>query len=398
MKYKKNIIAFIFLCSITNLHELSAVLTVSQYKPESFFQKPYFDQNYFTKISCIFSGGFAEQAYTNDGTKVPYLQQFGSENLLKKFIDVSLPTNNLESFGQGKLTGQFHVREIIISAYKNMTHGFFIEAATAIQDLMVNKISIDYVEKQDNLNQEQIDYLHILQQKIPVSINRSGMFTSAFYAGYTKTYSEFNHLDFIDFTIKAGFTSPQAMSDNNNSIVQLPFNENMNFGYPMIAVASFGFLDWLTVGSNCSITPWQNATKIVPLNNNVSGNNLLVSQSGLATIGRYPLLTASVYVEFDHIYQGFSGTLAYCYTKNFAYTITPIDQTQFSKNIVNQSPLFNAWSLGSLYIQFDIDWACQSKPSAPVITIFCNIPVAGQLCPKTNIFAGSCSVQLSYIF
>ena len=46
----------------------------------------------------------------------------------------------------------------------------------------------------------------------------------------------------------------------------------------------------------------------------------------------------------------------------------------------------------------DVDFAYETKASAPIITVFCNIPISGQLCPKTNIFGGSCSLQLSYIF
>jgi hypothetical protein len=371
MKYKKNlIVAFIFACLTILNHNVSAVLTVSQYKPDSFFQKPYFIQDNFTNISVIFSGGFASQAYNNNGEKVPYLQQFGPENLLKKFTDPSLANNDIDSFGQGQLTGEFHVREMILSCYKNIMHGFFIEGATAIQDLFINTISVDFVKTSMPLTEEQINYLQDLQHQLPLSIGRSGMFTTAFYAGFNQTFSDFTHLDFIYLTIKMGFTSPQAMSNNNASILQLPFNGNMNFGYPVIATASIGILDWMTIGCNGSVIPWQSTTKTIAMNNTLSSNNLLLSQSGVATIQRGPLLTASMY----------------------------LDQTQFPKALVNQSALLDTWSVGSFYMQFDIDFACESAPSAPIFTVFCNIPVAGQLCPKTTIFGSSCSLQLSYIF
>lgn len=399
MKCKKNLIsAFIFLCSTTMHHNISAVLTVSQYKPDSFFQKPYFSQDDFANISFIFSGGFASQAYTNQGEKVPYLQQFGSEDLLKKFTNPLLPSDDTDSFGQGQLTGEFHVQEIIVSCYKNMNHGCFIEAATAIQALQVNTISIEFVPTDTSLTPEQISYLQDLQTKIPKSIDQSGMFTTAFYAGYSTTYSDFTHLDFIDITVKTGFMAPQVMRTNNDTILQLPFNGNINFGYPIIVASSLGILDWMTIGCNGSIIPWQTTTKTIPMNNSSSDNNLLITQSGLATIERKPLFTASIYLEADHFHHGLSGTIAYCYTKNNAYTITPINQTLFPQTFVNNSALTDPWSLGSFYLQFDVDFACESTPSAPIITFFCNIPVTGQLCPKTSVFGGSCSLQLSYIF
>lgn len=399
MKYKKNLaIAFIFLCSAMIHQKLPAVLTVSQYKPDSFLQKPSFSQDYFTNISCIFSGGSATQAYNNNGEKVPCLQQFGTENLLKKFTDSSISTTSVESFGQGELTGEFHVQELIVSCYKNMTHGLFIEGATTVQNLLLNSISIDFISTPIKLTDEQIDYLQSLQGKIPLSMSKSGMFTTACYAGYNKTFSNFTHLDFIDFIIKAGFTSPQVMSNNNTSLLQFPFVGNMNFGYPIVVAASLGVLDWLTIGCNGSITPWQSTTKTISMNNSRSRNNLLIPQSGIANIQRGPLITTGVYLEADHLYQGLSSTIAYCYTKNYAQKITPIDQLQFPINITNESNLLDTWSLGSFYIQFDVDFACETRASAPILTIFCNIPVAGHLCPKTNIFGGSCSLQLSYIF
>lgn len=399
MKYKKNLIyRFILFCALFISYDIAAVLTVSQYKPDSFFQKPYFIQDNFMNISSVFSGGFASQAYNESGHKVPYLQQFGSENLLKNFTDPSLPKNSLETFGQGLLTGEFHVRELILSSYKNMTKGFFIEGAVAIQNLLIDAISVQYVDTPIALTDDQITYLEALQQKLPVSIDQSGMFTTAYYVGYSKTYSEFEHLDFIDFTIKTGFMSPEVMSNHNTSILQLPFNQNLNFGYPIIAAASLGVLDWVTVGCNSSIIPWQSTKKMIAMNNSLSGNNLLIAQDGLATIQRGPLWAASIYLEMDHLYKGFSGTIAYNYTKNCAYTITPFDQVQFPKALVNQSHLLDSWSLGSFYLQFDMDFATEAQPNSPTITIFCNIPVAGQLCPKTNIFGGSCNLQISYIF
>ena len=399
MKCKKNlIIAFIFLCSTTLYHNLSAILTVSQYKPDSFFQKPYFVQDDFANISAIFSGGFASQAYNQTGQKVPYMQQFGPESFLKKFTDPSIPNNDIDSFGQGQLTGEFHVRELIISCYKNMVHGFFIEGAIAIQDLFINEISAQFIPTSIALTELQIKYLQDLQQQLPNSIGQSGMFTTAYYVGHSQTFTDFTHLDFIDFTVKIGFMSPQEMSNNNTSILQFPYNENMNFGYPIIAAASIGLLDWMTIGCNGSVVPWQTATKTIPMNNTLSNNVLLISQSGNAIIERGPLFTGSIYFQADHFYQGLSGTVAYCYTKNCAYTITPINQTQFPLSLANQSALLDPWSLGSYYMQFDIDFACQSKPNGPVLTIFCNIPVAGQLCPKTTIFGSSYSLQLSYLF
>ncbi|MBP6870341.1 hypothetical protein KBC04_05635 [Candidatus Babeliales bacterium] len=399
MKYKKKLITlFMIIASLTGFNSLYSVLTMSQYKPDSYFQKPYFTQDYFTDISCIFSGGFANSAYNNNNNKVAFLQQFGTEDLLKKFVDTTLPSNNIESFGQGLLSGNFHLREIILSSYKNIVRGFFIEGSTAIQDLSINNIDVNFVQTAVPLSQEQLIYLERLQQKLPKSMNQAGMFTTAFYAGYHATYSNFTHLDFIDFQIKTGMMSPQAMYDTNQSLVQFPFIQNINFGYPVIATATIGILDWMTIGCNGAVIPWQKAMGTIPMNNSFSQNNLLMPESGVAFLQRGPLFSTSIYFEADHIHQGYSTIIAYCYTRNCSYTITPIDTINIQKALVNESQLLNAWSLGSVYVQFDIDFACETTPSAPVLSVFCHIPVAGQLCTETNIFGGSCSLQVSYAF
>ena len=399
MKYiTKHLFAFMCIGTITLHQQLSAVLTVSQYKPDSFFQTPYFNENDYTNISAIFSGGFASQAYNQQSQKVPYLQQFGTENLLKKFVDQTLPYNDLTSFGQGLLDGNFHVREMILSCYKNMNQGFFIESAVVIQDLFINSITVQYAPSNLPLTDDQITYLQDLQQKLPISLGQSGMFTATVYAGYSKSFVDFTHIDFIDLTIKTGFMAPQAMTNNNNCFLQMPFYGNMNFGYPVIATASLGVLDWITVGCNGSIVPWQTTTKTIPLHNLTSNNTLLGMQPGLAKIARRPLFVASLYFQADHFHQGASAIIGYSYTKNFAYKINPLNSINFPDQLVNESPLTDSWSFGSLYLQFDIDFATHCKPNSPVVTIFCNIPIAGRICSKTTIFGSGCNLQISYKF
>lgn len=279
-----------------------------------------------------------------------------------------------------------------------MQRGFFIEGATSIQDLSMNSIHLDFAQVVTPATQEQIHYLEQLQQKLPQTINQAGMFTTALYAGYHKTFLDFKHLDFIDLQIKAGITSPQAMSKTNQTLLQFPWMQNINFGYPIIITTSFGLLDWITLGCNGAVIPWQSTIATVPLRNNVTQNNILIQDLQVANVERGPLLTTSIYFEADHFHQNLSTIIAYCYTKSCAYTIIPIDQINTQLALVNQLSLLESWSLGSIYLEFNIDFACESKPNAPVLSFFCNIPITGQLCPETNIFGGACNLQLSYAF
>jgi len=396
MKFKNSI--KILFCLIFSVQKTSCTLSVSQYAPDSFFQKPYFDQNNFSNISVNFSGGYATQAFNQENQKVPFLQQFGPEDFLQRFIDHSLDRNNITSLGQGQLSGNFHYRQIIIAAYKNIFHHLFIEGATVIQDLTVNSISAEFIPAETPLTNPQIVYLEKLQSTLPSTINRSGMYTTAFYIGYNKTFNNFKHLDFIDILLKTGFATPQAMLENNNSIVQFPFQGNFNFGYPVIGAVSFGLLDWMTLGINGTVEPYQPAMTNVPMNNSRSTNQILIPETSLAIINRGPLFSTAMYLEADHIISGVSGVAGYTYTKNLKTTIEPINQSKYPIIQANNSILWDSWSLGSFYFEFDVDFAHENHANAPVITFFCAIPIAGELCPKTNIFGGAYNLQLSYTF
>ena len=109
MKFK-NIIT-LFICIFITTQQALCTLSVSQYAPDSFFQKPYFSQDHFANISTIFSSGYAVNAFNKNSQKVPFLQQFGNENFLERFVDPSLPRNNLTSLGTGQLSGNFQYRQ-----------------------------------------------------------------------------------------------------------------------------------------------------------------------------------------------------------------------------------------------------------------------------------------------
>jgi len=396
MKFKSLVLLFLCFSNITQ--QIFCTLTVSQYASDSFFQKPYYSEKNFENIFTNFTTGYAKNAYNTNGDRVPFLQQFGNEDFLQRFVDPTLNPDNITSLGQGQLTGDFQYRQFILSSYKNIMRHLFIEAATSIQDITVSNITAAFIAPEESLTSDQVTYLNKLNTTIPTSINRSGMFSTAFYVGYDKTLSNFKHLDFLDILIKGGVASPEWMQDNNNSIVEFPFNNNLNFGYPVIGAIAVGVLDWLTIGLNATVEPFQPAMKQIKLNNTNSENNLLLPEESMAIINRGPLLSSSAYIEIDHIAAGVSITGGYTYTKNLAYNIQPIDQTNFPANYANQTSMFNEWSLGSLYFQFDVDFSTESAPSAPVLAIFCIIPVTGELCPETNLLSGSCNFQISYAF
>lgn len=376
--------------------ELVAILTASKYKPESLYQTPYFQENNYTSAQTIFSGGSATHAYNEQGKKVPLLEQFGTQALHASFVDSAREYNDY-LIGTGNLEGKFHVKELIISGYKNMTQGFFIETATVIQDMYIDEIGLTY-SSEITPTEEQSAYLKKLHNILPISIQQSGLYTIAFYGGYTHSFIDFNHIDFIDFMIKTGFTSPQVMTPVDQKIIQFPFYPHASFGYPIIATAAIGLLDWITLGLNGSIVPYQTGQTMIGMPTAASNNSLLHVKSGMATIHPSTLMTAAAYFQADHFHQGLSLIIGYSYNSQGKFRIQPYDQQIFSSAQVEKSACAQAWKSGSWYIQFDIDFASFSQPNRPIFSMFCTIPTYGISTIKTNIFGANFCLQISQLF
>ena len=87
--------------------QIFGTLTVSQYAPDSYFQKPYYSEKEFQTVLANFTTGYAAHAYNQDSQRVPFLQQFGSEDFLQRFVDPSLNSTSTTSLGKGQLSGDF---------------------------------------------------------------------------------------------------------------------------------------------------------------------------------------------------------------------------------------------------------------------------------------------------
>jgi hypothetical protein len=376
------------LCWILTTSTMIGMMSSTAYKADSFIVKPQFSQDYFVFAPYLFSSSYADNAFNEQGEKVSFLQQFGAQPLLQRFVDPSI--TNDDSIGKGLYSGQLHIQELNVSCIKNLTHGFFIQAGTVIQNTTIDTISINYTPSESPLSPEQINYLEQFYQLIPQKINRSGMLTSGIYTGYSTTLSNFTTIDFIDITTKLGITSPESMHEINHSNLQFPNNDNNHFGYPIIITTSLGLHDWITLGCHGSVTVWQDAMKYMPIDQN---NNFFITTQDMAMISKKPRLTSGLYCEADHIFQGFSATLAYTYNTNFTTTIRPLHQEEYPFSYTYQP-----WSMGSMYLQADFDFATEITPNAPILKILYTFPIHGKLSSKTNSLCGSCTIQMSYNF
>lgn len=371
----------------------SQSLQASQYWPNSVLFKSMPESPYLAAPNITISGAYAKDAYNADGKSVPFLQQYGSEDLLKRFVDTTLPSDSVESMGNGLISGEYHFRQLITQCSKNIMHGFFIGLEFVFQDLTVSSINVDYAPSEEQLTAEQKDYLVDLKQIIPSTINESGLFTTFVLLGWHKKFESFKHLDFLDICFDTGFAAPSSMKRNNNSILQIPFIDLPCFVYPLISILTIGFREKYVLGWYGLVMPYQPTVIQAAVNTTSSNSQLLLTDSVPVILSPGLNLSSAIYLQISDLYPGYTGTIAYSCMGGASTSVKPIHPIEIT-DLSEHDP----WNCGSLIFQLDYNFATKSKPRAPIVSGFFSVPLSGKLYQKSYLFGGACTLQINYDF
>lgn len=395
MNRRKLIILFFCLIITTQFFQ---TMNASQYNPNGFFLKPFKDLPYHTNASISFSAGSANTAFDRNGKTVPFLQQYGPEDFLERFVNPSIGLDNLESAGQGHISGIYQFKQYRFAYGHNIFHQLVFGTVFAIQDISITNINAKFIESEYPLSSNQINYLDKLNQSIPNTINQSGLFTATLYLGYNEKLINFNHIESLHVLLLAGISTPQSMENKNFSVLQHPCSANIHFGYPVTTSINAHVRNWFSCGFSGLVAAFQPVTVTIPINKTSENNFLLFSQSTQAKIDQAPFFAATLYAELKNPARGLVGTIAYNYSSYLGSKITPIDLTQFPAAHANKSIALDGYSLGAILLQLDIDSSKNNNKVAPLVSFFVSIPIVGKLYQKTYLFGGSSTLQVSYIF
>ena len=371
----------------------SQSLRASQYWPNSVLFKSMPEVPYLVAPNVTISGAFAKDAYNSSGEKVPFLQQYGSEDLLKRFVDSTLPSHNIESMGSGLISGEYHFRQLITQCSKNIMHGFFIGLELVFQDLTVNSIDVNFAPSEEPLTIEQKDYLVDLKQIIPSTINVSGLFTTFILLGWHKKFDNFKHIDFLDICFDTGVAAPSSMNWNNDSILKIPFVDLSCFVYPVISILTIGFKEKFIFGYYGLLMPYQPKVIQASINTTSSNSQLLLTESAPVLLSPGLNLSSAFYLQVSDFYPGYTGTIAYSYMSGAPTKVKPVQPTE-----ITGLSKHDAWNFGSLIFQLDYNFATESRPRAPIVSGFFSIPLSGKLYQKSYLFGGACTLQINYNF
>ena len=377
---------------------LLQTLPASQYAPNVYYTKPFNDDLFATNASVTFSAGYANEAYDANGNTVPFLEQYGPEDFLERFIHPELGQDNTDSAGQGAISGKYHFKQFRFACSQNIFHKLFIGAIIVMQDITISNITPQFLPSQMPLSPDQISYLEKLNAILPDSINQAGMYNTIIHVGYSEKLTDFNHINSFHGMLLIDLSTPQSMSNNNESIFQFPCAANYFFGYPVVGTVDVEINDAFTFGFCGLVIPFQPITKIIPVNDPTTNNHLLFSDSTQADIHQQPFFAGTMYTAVKTVDSKYTGTIAYCYSQYLHTIITPIGTSEFASMYAHRSIFQSGYSLGAFLIQFDIDCTNQETKLAPIISVYFSIPVAGQFYQKTYLFGGACNFKISYDF
>ena len=131
-------------------------MQASQYAPNIYYSNPFKDEPFLSNPAITFSAGFANKAFDENGKTVPFLQQYGTEDFLQRFVDPSLSHDDLTSAGQGLITGDFHFKQYLFLYEQNISHKLLFGTIISLQDYTVNNIRAEFIPDNQPLSQDQI--------------------------------------------------------------------------------------------------------------------------------------------------------------------------------------------------------------------------------------------------
>lgn len=372
-------------------------LNSSSYGPSLLFHKPYNNTPYLADYYMSFSAGQTDQAYNKNGQTVPFLQQYGSEDLLKKFLDPSLPQNNIERLGTIDFSGTFNFQRLNLFYSKNIDHDMFIGIATTIQNLSINNIGVD-IHLTEKLNEKEEYQLEIFKKKITKNINSSGIYEVLLMLGYNKIFTNFKSLKFLQLFLKGSLGIPQWLHGNNVTILQYPLGGNIAFSYPVTTTLRAGITKHCNIGGYGLFIPFQSTELTGMVNKTNSNNQFLLTERTRIKIKPQPVFSSVLYIETHSFIPNFMATIGYGYTYGMKWNIQSFKEKDFSTEIINKNKLLNAFSVSSLFFQLNYSFANDKSHHAPTVSIFYTFPLAGSFYPKIQIIGGSYNMAITYEF
>lgn len=320
---------------------------------------------FLTYVSISGSHGYADKSYNKKSELVPLLAFNGPEDLLNRFVDPTLPNNDISKVGQAIFSGTFTVNSAIGRFSKNFDHGVFITGRSGISNICLKNVAAHPVSASGQcLTTDEIgkdaalkSYLKLLDEKIleyGKPIKDLVVNVSTLTIGWAKNFQFFEHADFINIALQTGIRVPGVtLNDcNNNSCnssgtLQIPIERRHNLGFPLQADMEIGLLNWLNIGLQGG------AVFYVSNDTMIKTDFLSTNDYNLCTTKDLPMVYSHLYFEAEELLPKLSCLLGLSFVQQFKTTYLPSDIGKCSCS--NNKTLQDQWNRTNLHLQAQID-------------------------------------------
>jgi hypothetical protein len=367
------------------------------YGPELMFYKPCFADHEAGYLGAKLAGGKTSKGYNRDGTVVPFLQEFGSEDLLLRFLDPSIPNTDTTKLGDILFSGSLSLTRLLLCYYKNICRHMFLGIGTIAQNLTAGSITMDIDLKQP-LTEKQEHLLEIFKTTMPDEVNISGLVTTFIDLGYNRKWEDFQTVDSVQFYLSGSIGTPQWVDGSHAGILQYPLAGNIAFNYVLTSIVEIAVHQHLTMGAFGTMISFQPAQGTFAVQETQSSNHILLDHSARGTLHIGRIFAADFYLECPDIGNNISATIGYGAIIGSKTKIVPLSSAQKDDPFVNLNPVFSSWYTSSMFIELGCPFMKHDKEEAFGVSLYFVAPIAGKYYPKINIIGGSLGLLFNYRF
>lgn len=376
-------------------------LQASQYGPNMLFQKPYDATDYIGNFTGTFCVGKTSSSYNQAGQVVPFLKNYGKQDILVSFIDHSYNHDIIDKIGTVDFTGQLQFACANLSYYKNIMHHIFLGLGTIIQnlDVTINDFTIELTK---NLTEKEEQLLQVFESKIPKILNTSGILSAYLETGYNRKFTELKSLEFLQLYLKGAIITPQWAQGGDLNLLQYPFTGNISFGYQIMAILTMGISKHMNFGLFGTINSFQSKVTEAVDNSQIVQNQLLSHKKIVARYTPGTVYNGAVYWEIDNFSHPFTLTTGLSFMHGTGRKIKPLHgQTSFyadgSSGVnFNVNTTLESWNITALFFELDYNFLTKENTQAPCLTLFFNTPLSGYHYPKINAIGGEFGLTFNY--
>src|SRR5438445_7857085 len=392
------------------------------YRATNMFLEPRLEHDYLTTFTATLGGGTTTKGRSAHNTIVPLLDIYGTHNIQTLNINTlytnpddpyDLLLNNLAQlttrpgFATLSLDGSFNIIESNLSCAQNLSRGLFLFFNLPVRRLKINDIQITDLSPNDQIfpNKNTPEWQQVLQVFNPLLVHygingcpttSTGVGDLTSWIGWTHNYQETNTIDYIDYTFMAGFLAPTGRQRDENKLFSLPTGYNGHWGFPLCAMMSVGWYEWVTIGGYLNSLFFINKNQTMRLTTDCIQSGIIKLACGDVSVHRGPLVNTGIYFKADHVGHGFSVTTAYSFASQQKDQLTPKNPAFFDRATINTDSMIAKWNMHTFNFALEYDFTREGKKVGNRIGLFYNLQIAGARTFNTNVTGDTYGLDISW--